>query len=96
MSIVIVTLKIMPRDPDVNLDELYEEALKHIRDFVDEKHKDGEVKKEIESIAFGIKALKILFVMDEDVGGTDKLEEKVKQLDTVESVETTDVRRAVG
>jgi elongation factor 1-beta len=96
MASVIVTLKIMPTGPEVNLDSVYSEAVKHVRDFVDAKHKESEIKKEIEPIGFGLKALKILFVMDESIGSTDKLEEKIKQLKDVESVETTDVRRAIG
>jgi len=96
MASVVVTLKIMPTGPDANLDDIYNEALKQIKEFVDQKHKEGEFKKEIEPIGFGLKALKILFVMDESIGSTDKLEEKIKQLKNVESVETTDVRRAIG
>jgi len=96
MASVIVTLKIMPKAPEVDLDKVYVEASKHIRDFVDQKHKAGEIRKEVEPIGFGLKALKVLFVMDEAIGTTDKLEEKIKTLPEVESVECTDVRRAVG
>ena len=96
MASVIVTLKIMPSSPEANLEEIYQEAGKHIRDFVDQKHKDGEIRKEIEPIGFGLKALKLLFVMDENIGTTDKLEEQIKKIQGVESVEATDVRRAVG
>ncbi len=96
MASVVVTLKIMPTGPDVNLDNIYSDAVKKINDFIDVKHKDGEMRKEIEPIGFGLKALKILFVMDESIGSTDKLEEKIKQIKDVESVEAVDVRRAVG
>ncbi len=96
MASVVVTLKIMPTGPDVNLDDIYSEAVKEVNDFIDVKHKDGEMRKEIEPIGFGLKALKILFVMDESIGSTDKLEEKIKQIKNVESVEAVDVRRAVG
>ncbi|MCX6708778.1 MAG: elongation factor 1-beta [Candidatus Woesearchaeota archaeon] len=96
MASVIVTLKVMPASPETNLDEVYEEASKHIRDFVDQKHKDGEIRKEIELIGYGLKAMKLLFVMDENLGTTDKLEEKIKNITGVESVEATDVRRAIG
>jgi elongation factor 1-beta len=96
MANVIVTLKIMPKGPEADLDKIYSEASKHIRDFVDPKHKEGEIRKEIEPIGFGLKALKLLFVMDESIGSTDKLEDKIKQLNDVESVEATDVRRAIG
>lgn len=96
MASVIVTLRIMPKGPEVDLDKVYDEACKHVRDFVDPKHKDGEIRKEIEPIGFGLKALKMLFVMDESLGSTEKLEEKIKTLPDVESVEATDVRRAIG
>jgi elongation factor 1-beta len=86
----------MPTGPDANLDKIYEAASKHIREFVDQKHKDGEIRKEIEPIGFGLKALKLLFVMDESLGSTEKLEEKIKALPDVESAEATDVRRAIG
>jgi elongation factor 1-beta len=96
MASVIVTLRIMPTGPDVNLDKIYDAASRHIREFVDQKHKDGEIRKEIEPIGFGLKALKLLFVMDESLGSTEKLEEKIKALPEVESAEATDVRRAIG
>ena len=96
MASVIVTLKIMPKSPEVNLDKLYVEVEKKVRGFVDAKHKDGEVRKEIEPIGFGLKSLKVLFVMDENVGGTDKLENDIKTLKDTESVEAIDVRRAIG
>ncbi len=96
MASVIVTLKIMPKGPDVNLDKVYTEACKHVRDFVDPKHKEGEIRKEIEEIGYGLKALKLLFVMDESIGGTDRLEEKIRALPDVESAEAVDVRRAIG
>ncbi len=96
MASVIVTLKIMPKSPEVNLDKVYEQACKHVREFVDDKHKDGEIRKEIEPIGFGLQALKLLFVMNENIGTTDKLEENIRNSEGVESVETTDVRRAIG
>ena len=65
---------------------------KDIADFCDSK----EFKTQIEPIAFGLKALNIIFVMDEGKGSTEKLEKKISQLDDVESVEVTDVRRAIG
>jgi len=96
MANVIVTIKIMPTGPEVDLDKVYAEAAKKVQAFVDEKHRKDEVRKEIEPIGFGLKALKLLFVMDENTGSLDKLEETIKALKNVESVETTDVRRAIG
>ena len=50
----------------------------------------------VEPIAFGLKAVKIMFVMDEDKGSTDDLEADIETIDGVNSVEVTDVRRAIG
>ena len=96
MASVVVTLKVMATSPETDLDEVFTHAEKCVRAFVDAKHKDGEVRKGIEPIGFGLKALKMIFVMDESLGGTDKLEENIKKVSGVESVEATDVRRAIG
>ena len=91
MASVIVTLKIMPCEPGVDLSEIENKAKELISRF------GGEVGKvEIEPIAFGLKALRLIFVMDEEIGSTEKLEEQIASLDTVESVSVVDVRRAVG
>lgn len=92
MANVIITLKIMPVSPDVDLEKVEIEAKKKIASFAGK----GEMKTEQEPIAFGLKALKILFVMDESKGSTESLEDEIKDIDGVNSVECTDVRRAVG
>ncbi|PIN75697.1 elongation factor 1-beta [Candidatus Woesearchaeota archaeon CG10_big_fil_rev_8_21_14_0_10_37_12] len=96
MASVVVTIKIMPTSPDVDLDNLYNQACTNIRNFVDEKHKEDEIRKQLEPIGFGLQALKLVFVMDESLGDTEKLEQTVLSLEQVESVEVTDVRRAIG
>lgn len=91
MADVVVTLRVMPESPDVDLDSLKGIIIDKIADF------GGEVgKTEIEPVAFGLKALNLYFVMNEAKGSTDSLEESVRELDEVASVEVTDVRRAVG
>ena len=96
MASVVVTLKIMPKSPDVNLDKVYESVQRSVNGFIDERHRNGEVRKIIEPIGFGLKALKVIFVMDEAIGSTDGLEESIRNNADVESVETIDVRRAIG
>ncbi|MBW3013610.1 elongation factor 1-beta [Candidatus Woesearchaeota archaeon] len=91
MANVVVTLKIMPDSPDVNLDKLEEDTQHIIKEFAGDI---GRVVKE--PVGFGLTALKITFVMSEDLGGTDDLEEKVKELKDVGNAEVVDVRRAVG
>ena len=91
MASVIITLKIMPSQIDVDLSKLEKKAKEKISRF------GGEVGKvEIEPIAFGLKALKLIFVMDERIGGTDKLEEDISKINGVESVVIEDARRAIG
>lgn len=91
MAKVIITLKIMPESPDSNLNQIEEKAIKLIEEF------GGDVGKvEIEPVAFGLKAIKLIFVSDESKGGTEDLESKISDLDEVNSVEAIDVRRAIG
>lgn len=91
MANVIITLKIMPSSPETDLEALETKATEKITDF------GGEVgKKEIEPIAFGLKALNLILVSDENKGSTEDLEKEISELEGVSSVEVTDVRRQVG
>lgn len=92
MAKAIVTMKIMPESPDIKPEEFSPEVESKIKSFAGE----GEMKKEIEPIAFGLKALKITFVMDEKKGSTEPLEEEIAKIKGVNSVEVIDVRRAIG
>jgi len=92
MAQVVVTLKIMPESPETDLSLIQSKAEEEIKAFSGET----EIKAEIEPIAFGLNALKLLFVMAEDKGSTEELENKIKSIDHVNSVETIDVRRAIG
>lgn len=92
MADVVVTFRIMPENPEIDLSKIEAEAKKKIISFCN----SHEFKTSIEPIAFGLRALNIIFVMDENKGSTEKLEEKISEIDGVESVEVTDVRRAIG
>lgn len=92
MANAIVTIKIMPESPDVNLEELSTNAKEKIAEFAGE----GDTKQEIEPVAFGLSALKIIFVMDEAKGSPEPLEKEIENLEGVNSVEVIDVRRAIG
>ncbi len=92
MAKVVVTLKVMPEGTEVNLEELKEKVEKEIKEFTD----GGEIKIEEEPIGFGLSSLKFLFVMEEEKGSTDPLEEKIKEIEGIGNVEVTDVRRAIG
>ena len=92
MANVVITIRIMPQNIDVDLSNLEAKAKKEIVDFCSSR----EFKTSIVPIAFGLKSLDIIFVMDENKGSTEKLEHKIAQIEGVESVEVTDVRRAIG
>ena len=92
MAQVVVTLRIMPQTPKVDLSELESKAKEEIVKFCNAQ----EFKTEIQPVAFGLKALIIFFVMDEKIGSTEALEQKIAGIEGVESVEVPDVRRAVG
>lgn len=92
MAQVVVTLKIMPESPETDLKEIEEKAKILIQNFTGE----DQIKTEIEPIAFGLRALKLTFVMDESIGSTEELENEIKEIKEVSSVEVVDVRRAVG
>ena len=92
MASIIITLKIMPADPEVNLSRVEQKAIEEIKNFAGKT----EIKRELEPVAFGLNALKITFVMDENIGSTDELEEKISKIEGVNSVEVVDVRRAIG
>ncbi len=94
MASVIISMKIMPESPEIDLEAIYTASEKLIRAFTEDA--EGEMKKEIEPVAFGLSALKITFVSDESKGSTDDVEAKIKELDGVSSVEIIDVRRAIG
>lgn len=92
MANVVITLRIMPQNPDIDLSKIEVEAKKEIVEFCNSQ----EFKTQIQPVAFGLKALNILFVMDESKGSTEELENRISRIEGVESVEVTDVRRAVG
>lgn len=92
MAKIVATIKIMPTSPEIDLDKLENEAKKKITDF----SQNQEIKSEQEPVAFGLKAIKIIFVMEESKGSIEPLEEDIKTISGVNSVEVIDVRRAIG
>ncbi|MEK6963560.1 MAG: elongation factor 1-beta [Nanoarchaeota archaeon] len=92
MATVVLTFKIMPESPEVDLTSVEKQA----KDKITAWAGAGDTRTEIEPIAFGLKALKITFLMDEKKGGTETLEGQINTIEGVQSCEVTDVRRAIG
>ena len=91
MASVIITIKVMPESPEVDLTSIQTKAAVLIK-------KTGAelAKHELEPIAFGLKALKLILIADEEKGSTDALEAQIKKIEGVQSVDVVDVRRAIG
>ncbi len=92
MAKVVVTLKVLPEGPDSNLEAIRKSVDEEIKKFTGRKAD----KVEVEPVAFGIKALKMVFLMEEQLGSTEPLEERISKIPGVSSVEVVDVRRALG
>ncbi len=91
MARVIVTLKVMPTGPEVDLDKISKEAEKIIFDF------EGTIMENTKQpIGFGLVALHIKFNMDEKKGSTEPIEDLIRQAEGVESVEVIAISRAFG
>jgi elongation factor 1-beta len=91
MADVIIKLKVMPTGPDVDLAKLQdacEAAVKKFgAKFINSVNQ--------EPVAFGLKALVIVFLADEQNTNTDSLEADVRKIGGVNSAEVVDVRRAL-
>jgi elongation factor 1-beta len=88
---VVVTITINPESPEIDLTALEATAKQEITNF------GGDVGKiEQEPIGFGLKAIKLIFIMDESKGSPDELEQKLAKLAGVASARVTDVRRTIG
>jgi elongation factor 1-beta len=91
MAQVVVTIIVNPESPEVDLEKLEAASAREINAFGGRMHKT-----EQEPIGFGLKAIKLMFTMDESKGGTDSLEQKLASLPGVASARVTDVRRTIG
>ena len=91
MADVIITLKIMPESPETDLEAVKVGAAKLI-----EEHKAKLEKDEIHPVAFGLKAVHLVFTRNEDLGSTDALEEAIGGVAGVQSVSVISVSRTLG
>jgi elongation factor 1-beta len=92
MAKAIVTLKIMPENPEQDLDAMQAACEEKIKSFVG----DTERRFAREPVAFGLYAIKATFVYDEAKGDLEPLEEMLKTIRGVQNVEVFDLRRAIG
>jgi len=90
MGVALLTIKIMPTSPEVNLEEIKEKA-----QVVVEEGKGRKCRFEEEPIAFGLKAVMVFFDIDEEQE-LEPIEQGLRKIQNVSSAEVTDMRRAFG
>lgn len=89
MGIALIKYKLMPEGMLENFEELKENISKIVEKY------EGKVNQLIEEpIAFGLKAVMLIVAMDESKE-TDKLEESLRNLTGISSMDTLDYRRAI-
>ena len=90
MGTVIVKIKIMPESIETNLGEIENRIKKEL-----EAENSNNYKTEIKPIAFGLKALIIMFEWPEEKP-LEEFEEKIRKIQGISSLEILDMRRALG
>ncbi|MHA1959229.1 MAG: elongation factor 1-beta [Candidatus Thorarchaeota archaeon] len=87
MARVVITLKIMPEDVDVDIMDLLERVKQSMPNGTDVRAN------EVVPVAYGLKAIRMNVARDESMGGTDDIEEAIGALDGVSQVEVEMVSR---
>jgi translation elongation factor aEF-1 beta len=90
MGIVAVKIKIMPESAETDLTKVEKEVRKRI-----EKNSVKNPQFEVQPIAFGLKALIVLFGWPEEKE-FEGFEKEMQKIKGVGSVEVIDMRRAIG
>ena len=85
MGKVLAVIKVLPENPDINLEEIKEETLKNLPSNVEFKDY------KIEPFAFGINVLRMGFLLDDAEGGTTAVEDVIKNIKGVGEVEVEHV-----
>ncbi len=84
----------MPESVETNLEDIQKQAVAKVKTYVNSQTAD--VRTSIEPVAFGLKSLSITFADDEKHADTEKIENLLKTIPHVQSVENTEYKRAIG
>lgn len=90
MGKALVKIKIMPKSPDTSLGAIEGEAKKIVKEIA-----GTDAKTEIEPIAFGLNAIILQFMIDESIP-LDGIEDHLRVIPMVSSIDIIDFRRAFG
>ena len=90
MGSTLITMKLMPASQDTDLEEI-----KNLAKKVVEEKQGKNVKFEEQPIAFGLKAVITFFEIPEDLE-LESIENALSEIENINSVQVTDMRRALG
>ena len=90
MGIALIKIKLMPASPETNLEEIKNKAY-----LVIEENKGKNTMFTEEPIAFGLKAVIASFNIEEE-DPLEPIEESLRKIESVNSAEVIDMRRAFG
>lgn len=88
MGTALVRIRVMPVSPQIDLETIKKEAHKRI---LEAEGKNISFKEE--PVAFGLKAIIVGFGIDEATGDLDRIENLLKDIHEVNSVQVIDMRR---
>lgn len=92
MAKAIITFKLMPESPDVDLEAIKIKAL----EIAEEAGAIGQMQAKIEPIAFGLKAVLILAMYEVEGSDFDAIAERMGQIEGVQSAEVAKMDLALG
>jgi len=92
MAKAVITFKIMPESPEVDLEPIKEEAKK----IAQEAGAIGEMMVKEEPIAFGLKAVLVLAMYEVEGSDFDGIAAKMQELENVQSAEIAKMDLALG
>ena len=89
MGEVLATIKVMPESPEVDLEKMKADIQASIPESA-EFHKIEE-----EPIAFGLVALNVMVIVEDQEGGTEEVEANLAKINGANSIEVTGIGRLV-
>jgi len=92
MAKAIITFKLMPESPEVDLEVIKERAL----EIAEESGSIGQMQTKIEPIAFGLKAVLVLAMYEVEGSDFDAIAEKMSQIEGVQNAEIAKMDLALG
>jgi elongation factor 1-beta len=92
MAKAIITFKLMPESPDVDLEAIREKAMAIAK----AAGAIGEMQSKLEPIAFGLKAVMVLAMYDVEGSDFDAIAEEMGAIEGVQSAEVAKMDLALG